>query len=386
MSERWLLARRAYFVRDLVRDFCTVYLGVEEQNRLFTRDGLVSYAALRDLLGEVNRKGVFWRLKDTAHHLFRQTAEHPSDDAILLWQYAGSAAPDGVTVQTPVEALLDWCIGYAFHECAKLREDAFQRQHYSSRLAQLARTPSVTDDLYDPLRELAAQTNESSARELHRILYVLRHGLFLLTRYLEEQGGNRHLATGLYGEHQFCLLDSLGNIVNKFGEYPYRDEEERGLSGIIKSQVYQGDVTIAPSGKRFLSCILCGDLVSIYEYNEATGYFQPKKNMYTTFPEYKYQGDNYFGVSRECPFTYLDAASTDDYIYLLYSGKTTQDVGLTAFYGNRIFVLNWEGEKVAELQCEQDLAALCLSPDGKTMYVIAYNPEPEVMYFRLPVL
>lgn len=219
MSERWLLARRAYFVRDLVRDFCTVYLGIEEQNRLFTRDGLVSYAALRDLLGEVNRKGVFWRLKDTAHHLFRQIAEQPAEDAILLWQYAGSAAPSGVTVQTPVEALLDWCIGYAFHECAKLREDAFQRQHYSSRLVQLARTPSVTDDLYNPLRELAAQTHESSARELQRILYVLRHGLFLLTRYLEGQGGNRHLARWLaeeedlvrraFGEWYPALLHAL---------------------------------------------------------------------------------------------------------------------------------------------------------------------------------
>lgn len=226
MSERWLLARRAYFVRDLVRDYCTVYLGIEEQNRLFTRDGLVSYAALRDLLGEVNRKGVFWRLKDTAHHLFRQMVEQPAEDAILLWQYAGSAAPSGVTVQTPVEALLDWCIGYAFHECAKLREDAFQRQHYSSRLAQLARTPSVTDDLYDPLRELSAQTNESSARELHRILYVLRHGLFLFTRYLEGEGGNRHLARWLaveedtarraFGECYPALLQAL------YGERPHR--------------------------------------------------------------------------------------------------------------------------------------------------------------------
>lgn len=204
MSERWLLVRKAYFVRDLVRDFCTVYLGIEEQNRLFTRDGLVSYAALRDLLGEVNRKGVFWRLKDTAHHLFRQTAEQPADDAILLWQYAGSASPSGVVVQTPVEALLDWCIGYAFHECAKLREDAFQRQHYSSRLAQLARTPSVTGELYDPLRELASQTHESSSRELHRILYVLRHGLFLLTRYLQGQGGNRHLARWLAVEEEIA--------------------------------------------------------------------------------------------------------------------------------------------------------------------------------------
>lgn len=195
---------------------------------------------------------------------------------------------------------------------------------------------------------------------------------------------NLHLATGLYGEQQFCLLDNLGNIVDKFGEYPYRDEKEREVSGIIKSQVYQGDVTIAPSGTRFLFCNLCGDLLSIYEYNAATRHFQLKKNIFTTFPEYRYQGDKYFGVSRECPFAYLDAASTDDYLYLLYSGRATQDTGLSAFYGNRIFVLNWEGEKVAELQCPQDLAALCLSPDGKTMYVIAYNPEPELMYFPLP--
>lgn len=226
MSERWLLARKAYFIRDLVRDYCMVYHGVEQQNRLFTRDGLVSYAALRDLLGEANRKGVFWRLKDTAHHLFRQTTDNPPEDAILLWQYAGSASPSGLTVQSPVEALLDWCIGYAFHECAKLREDAFQRQHYSNRLAQLARTPAVTGDLYDPLAELALQTHESSARELQRILYVLRHGLFLLTRYLGGQGNNRHLARWLAVEDDLArrtfadlhpaLLQSL------YGQRPHR--------------------------------------------------------------------------------------------------------------------------------------------------------------------
>ena len=84
----------------------------------------------------------------------------------------------------------------------------------------------MTDDLYDPLRELAAQTNESSARELHRILYVLRHGLFLLTRYLEGQGGNRHLARWLaveeglarraFGEWYDVLLQAL------YGDRPHR--------------------------------------------------------------------------------------------------------------------------------------------------------------------
>ena len=90
--------------------------------------------------------------------------------------------------------------GYAFHECAKLREDAFQRQHYANRLAQLGRHQGVTAELYDPLRRLGEQTAESSARELQRILHVLRHGLFLLLRYLEGQEDNTHLARWLVME------------------------------------------------------------------------------------------------------------------------------------------------------------------------------------------
>ena len=193
-----------------------------------------------------------------------------------------------------------------------------------------------------------------------------------------------YLTTGLYQNNCFCLLDSTGEITQMFGEYPYRDEKERKLDGFTKSQLYQGDVTIAPSGKRFLNCRGHGDLISIYE--AATDSFRLVKNIYKSFPEVRTQGEQFLGFTRETVLTYQDAVSTDEYVFLLYSGRTVREYVLSAYNGNRIFVLNWEGEKVAELQCEQDLAALCLSPDGKTMYVIAYNPEPEVMYFRVPFL
>ena len=201
MNGRWSPERKAFLVRDLVRDYCQVYEGLEEQRRRFDHEGAVSYSSIRDLLGEAMRKGVFWRLKDTAHHLFRNSqSQTPDKDAILLWQYSGSRHPDGLVSQQPVEALIDWCVGYAFHECAKLREDAFQRQHYANRLAQLGRHQGVTAELYDPLRRLGEQTAESSARELQRILHVLRHGLFLLLRYLEGQEDNTPLARWLVME------------------------------------------------------------------------------------------------------------------------------------------------------------------------------------------
>ena len=69
-------AGAAPLVRDLVRDYCTVYLALLEQSNRLSRDKSLSYNVLHALMGEAMRKGVFWRLKDTAHHLFRRTGTH----------------------------------------------------------------------------------------------------------------------------------------------------------------------------------------------------------------------------------------------------------------------------------------------------------------------
>ena len=231
MNGRWLLANRDFLVRDLVRDYCTVYSLLADQRRRFDVDGAVSYTALRDLLGEAMRKGVFWRLKDTAHHLFRNS---PGIEAIApggmpplepplpeesplagdntaeieqinaLRKQANNILPGGALAQKALEALIDWCIGYAFHECAKLKEDAFQGQHYANRLIQISRRPGVTMDMYNPLRGLAGQTSESSSRELSRIVHVLTHGLQLLTSYLAVERHNAHLARWLATEEDFA--------------------------------------------------------------------------------------------------------------------------------------------------------------------------------------
>lgn len=203
MSNRWASARRDAFVRDFVRDYCQVFLILAEQARRFEHEGTMSYSGLRELMGEAMRKGVFWRLKDTAHHLFR--VPHGGADAVTLpadWHFTSSPHPSGDARQQPVEALLDWCVGYAFHECAKLKEDAFQRQHYGNRLLLLGRSRGVPADFYTPLADLVDQTMESADRELQRILHVLRHGMTLLPDFLQGQGHNRALARWLVREER----------------------------------------------------------------------------------------------------------------------------------------------------------------------------------------
>ncbi|MDO5535925.1 MAG: hypothetical protein Q4F72_00135 [Desulfovibrionaceae bacterium] len=184
MSNYRLASNHEFFLRDLLRDYCTVYLAVDEQVRRFRRDGNVSYTVLNTLLGESSSKGVFWRLKDTAHYLFRNEE--------------GTGGAD----YAAIGRLVDWCIGYAFHECCKLREDAFQGQHYAMRLMQLSRADQRTMKLAAPLEPLGAQTAESCERELNRILNVLREGMRLLVLFLPSASDNCSLARWLVTQQE----------------------------------------------------------------------------------------------------------------------------------------------------------------------------------------
>lgn len=207
MTGNWVVANKAVFVRDLVRDYCHVSAAIREQQQRFVISGTVSYAVVRDLLGEAMRKGVFWRLKDTAHYLFRaaQPDTPLTDDSISLWQFSSGKAPDGMVQQNAVEAALDWSIGYAFHECVKLKEDAFQHQHYANRLEQMqyfslesnhknTHFSRQINAILPPLLPLTQQTLESTDRELKRILHVLEYGRSLLITHLQQHSQNHLLA------------------------------------------------------------------------------------------------------------------------------------------------------------------------------------------------
>ncbi len=186
--------------RDLLRDFCVVHATLTEQAARFAHSQTISYAVLRELLGEATHKGVFWRLKDTAHHLFRKSRSGKRN-------YEGYGMSEDLphcsqcdASEAVLESLLDWCLGYAFHECVKLKEDAFQRQHYTNRLTQLDKRAQTQTDVIAQLKPFTEQTTQSIEREVQRLLGVLHHTRDLLIQYLSTQEHNGHVARFLANE------------------------------------------------------------------------------------------------------------------------------------------------------------------------------------------
>ncbi len=193
--------KKNIFVRDLVHNYCLVYQTFTEQAERFAHSGTISYAVLNELLGEPMRKGVFWHFKDIAHHLFRIStrqntlhAHHTQAPTKMSLAQHLNERGTSYNAQTTLEHTLDWCIGYTFHECVKLREDAFQRQHYTNRLAQIHSLATEHAHLTECLHPLTQHTHESIARELARILNVFAHMRTLFVHLLPLYENNDHIA------------------------------------------------------------------------------------------------------------------------------------------------------------------------------------------------
>ncbi|QLA14747.1 hypothetical protein [Desulfolutivibrio sulfoxidireducens] len=193
MTKNWLREKHDEFVRDLLRDFCLSARILEERFQAFDRGGGMVFEILRDLLGEQMNKGLLWRLKDTAHHLFRDREE-----------------------ESPVGQFLDWCIGYIFHETMKLKEDAYQQQNYAPWFREMqGRALPETDLIISrELFQLLMQTNESMQRESRRIRFIIRQCRKLFPLYLADQDKNLWLARFLFKRN---------DLVREVFEESYRD-------------------------------------------------------------------------------------------------------------------------------------------------------------------
>ncbi len=182
MSKSWLKSKHDSFVRDVLRDFCQIASALENHFSDYDASGSVSFHFFDDILGRQNSKGLLWRLKDTSHLLFRN--EEQTSYAVF-GEY------------------LDWALGYIFHECIKLKEDAYQQMNYKPRFRHLQQSTVLTPEEQHIGSELYAvikQTSESIEREVRRIRFIIFHCKRLFILYLPLHHENPLLARFLYAQ------------------------------------------------------------------------------------------------------------------------------------------------------------------------------------------
>lgn len=218
MSKHWLEANGSRLMADILRDFCLVSIAFEEQFARYDSAGNLSYSVLREMLGEEMNRGILWRLKDTAHHLLRDT------------QNASVAGK-----------LLDWAIGYIFHESLKLLEDTHQHQYYAPGLLAMAEdnpSPELNAVAQD-FTLMAEETQEEMGRTVGRVRRLLAHARLFFHRCYAGQRDNHYIARVLC-DREDLVREAFGAEFANFQEAVYGDKPQLMFCNAAISLAHSG--------------------------------------------------------------------------------------------------------------------------------------------------
>ena len=191
MNNSWLQNKRNELITDLFRNFCLIHQELDKEFSMFEHTGEIRFKPLDELLGQEMTQGRLWRLKDTAHLLFRKQPNTPLSGIFL-----------------------DWSIAYIFHECMKLKEDAYQLQTYIPWFQFMQSDPEYPleeQEVGSNLFHLASQTRESINKEVNRIQFILSESKNILIHYLPLHNENRVLARFLF-EHEERVQDVFQDL------------------------------------------------------------------------------------------------------------------------------------------------------------------------------
>lgn len=203
MSKAWIQAKLPEFVRDMFRYFCQSCRFLEQQFESYGKSGVMDFEQLKELIGQESYKGIFWRLKDTAHHVFRNDPDDPLEGRFL-----------------------DWGMGYIFHESIKLKEDSYQQLTYAPWLHDMNGVlAQAKRDIAGPLAHVPMQTEESMRREIDRIKIILAQCKRILPYYLARHRGNQLLARFIVTQGEL-VQEVFGELYEELVSGIYGDTPE----------------------------------------------------------------------------------------------------------------------------------------------------------------
>lgn len=196
---------------------------------------------------------------------------------------------------------------------------------------------------------------------------------------------NGFIATGVFDDGMFAVWDNdvFVNYMNKYPEDDYDDDKMAA-----KALAYQGKLLVNEHLNRFIFCSTLFSYFELFQFD--TKELKSIKKSY--WGEYKYHIDIEHGTSAH-PYEnnregYVDACVTNNKIYLLYSGRSIEDIDVAtheeAGLSNQILVYDWDGNPIVKYETDVDLASICVNTSGNIIYGISHNPDPDVVFFEIP--
>ncbi len=231
--------------------------------------------------------------------------------------------------------------------------------------------------------------NSSQLLQLNIVTGVIDKGLvYDNSKCLRMVKLNEHyFSTGVFEEGMFGIWDS-SNFINYAIDYPKDNVSNKNKAS--KGLAYQGKLLVNEGLNRLFFCSSLFSYFELFEISSGDININSIKKSY--IGEYNYAPSYDKNIIFAHPYEsnregYLDAVATKDRIYLLYSGRTIEDVGIEnrekTRLANHILVYDWNGIPLSKYETDIDLKNICINSAGNIIYGVSHIPDPEVVFFKI---
>lgn len=175
------------------------------------------------------------------------------------------------------------------------------------------------------------------------------------------------LGVGLFNGRYVLTNSKDYKIDSVFLDYPFH--KELNISFEEKAMLFQGDFTIQPHIKRVAFATRSFDALDIFSF-EGKKIKVIKRIFGNKLPVFSSEntGTSFSAnLDKSNIWGYLSVSSSNSNIYLLYSGKRTDD---NFQKSNIVLVYDWDGNPVRKIELDQEVSGIAVNEIGK--YLVGY--------------
>lgn len=194
-------------------------------------------------------------------------------------------------------------------------------------------------------------------------------------------GDNHIFGFGIF-EKKYALMDmNKSEVPELYFDYHYGNDlkEQHDYRNIAMAS--QGDLIAKPDGSKIVFAAKyfgAFDIIGITD-------LEPKIIFRSEFdkPIFTSESGNVIkpNFSKENNLGFLSTAVTDDFIYMLYSGK---EMNQENYSSDIVLIYNWEGKKIKTILLEKSVSLIAVDSEDK--FLIGYHDDGQANLYKFKLL
>lgn len=198
------------------------------------------------------------------------------------------------------------------------------------------------------------------------------------------KGKEGFIALGCFKEGRYMYYKPQEDKTDFFGSYRVHHKYDK-LDNFTKSLIYiSSKIAIKPDMTRFVAINFNNGVIDINEItNDSIINLKQLDFHYQDIYIEGNMNDPHVSIRRSNKNGFFDVATSDEYIYTIYSGKSFDEAGLDLDNCEYLMVFDWEGNPIGCYKLNIPLYAICYNKQDDAIYGIHIGDKAILYKFNV---